>query len=107
MVFIHATGVRIPYGLLKKIKAKKAMANHKSTLRRIRSDKSKTLNNKYYHKTMRNSLRDLRAEEDKSAAQKEMSSLVSKIDKLAKRGVIHKNKAANIKSKLSKKIAAL
>ncbi len=83
------------------------MANHKSTLRRIRSDKSKTLNNKYYHKTMRNSLRDLRAEEDKSAAQKEMSSLVSKIDKLAKRGVIHKNKAANIKSKLSKKIAAL
>ena len=83
------------------------MANHKSTLRRIRSDKSKTLNNKYYHKTMRNSLRDLRAEEDKSAAQKEMSSLVSKIDKLAKRGVIHKNKAANIKSKLSKKIASL
>ena len=46
------------------------MANHKSTLRRIRSDKSKTLNNKYYHKTMRNSLKDLRAEEDKSAAQK-------------------------------------
>ena len=83
------------------------MANHKSTLRRIRSDKSKTLNNKYYHKTMRNSLKDLRAEEDKSAAQKAMSSLVSKIDKLAKRGVIHKNKAANLKTKLSKKIAAL
>ena len=40
------------------------MANHKSTLRRIRSDKSKALNNKYYHKTMRNSLRDLRVEED-------------------------------------------
>ena len=45
------------------------MANHKSTLRRIRSDKSKALNNKYYHKTMRNSLRDLRVEEDKAKAE--------------------------------------
>ena len=83
------------------------MANHKSTLRRIRSDKSKALNNKYYHKTMRNSLRDLRLEEDKAKAESQFPILVSKIDKLVKRGTIHKNKAANLKSKLSKKLAGL
>ena len=83
------------------------MANHKSTLRRIRSDKSKALNNKFYHKTMRNSLRDLRLEEDKAKAEAQLPKLVAQIDKLAKRGTIHKNKAANLKSKLSKKIAGL
>ena len=83
------------------------MANHKSTLRRIRSDKPKALNNKYYHKTMRNSFRDIRVEEDKAKAEEAMPALVAKIDKLAKRGTIHKNKAANLKSKLAKKIAAL
>ena len=83
------------------------MANHKSTLRRIRSDKSKTLNNKYYHKTMRNLLRDIRLEDDKSKALAEMPKLVSQLDKLAKRGTIHKNKAANLKSKLANKISKL
>ena len=83
------------------------MANHKSTLRRIRSDKTKTLNNKYYHKTMRNSLRDIRLEENKAKAENELPKLVSQIDKLVKRGTIHKNKAANLKSKLSKKIVGL
>jgi len=83
------------------------MANHKSSLRRIRSDKTKTFNNKYYHKTMRNSLRDLRSEEDKTKAEAQLPKLVSKIDKLVKRGTIHKNKAANLKSKLSKKITSL
>ena len=83
------------------------MANHKSTLRRIRSDKPKALNNKYYHKTMRNSLRVIRVEEDKAKAEEALPALVAKIDKLAKRGTIHKNKAANLKSKLAKKIATL
>jgi len=83
------------------------MANHKSTLRRIRSDKPKALNNKYYHKTMRNSLRDVRGEDDKAAALSALPKLVAQIDKLAKRGTIHKNKAANLKSKLAKKIALL
>ena len=83
------------------------MANHKSTLRRIRSDKSKALNNKYYHKTMRNSLRDIRLEENKAKAENELPKLDSQIDKLVKRGTIHKNKAANLKSKLSKKIVGL
>ncbi|MCH1437430.1 MAG: 30S ribosomal protein S20 [Flavobacteriales bacterium] len=83
------------------------MANHKSTLRRIRSDKPKALNNKYYHKTMRNALRDVRSEEDKATALAAVPKLVAQIDKLAKRGTIHKNKAANLKSKLAKKIASL
>ncbi len=83
------------------------MANHKSTLRRIRSDRSKALDNKYYHKTMRNSLRDVRLEEDKAKAKAKLPKLTSQIDKLVKRGTIHKNKAANLKSKLSKKIAGL
>ncbi len=83
------------------------MANHKSTLRRIRSDKAKTLNNKYYHKTMRNSLRDLRLEGDKDKAEAQLPKLVAKIDKLVKRGTIHKNKAANLKSKLSKRVAKI
>ena len=56
---------------------------------------------------MRNSLRDLRVEEDKAKAEAQLPKLVAQIDKLAKRGTIHKNKAANLKSKLSKKIAAL
>ncbi len=83
------------------------MANHKSTLRRIRSDKQKTSNNKYFHKTMRNSLRDLRAQEDKSIAEKSHPKMMAQIDKLAKKGTIHKNKAANLKSKLAKKIASM
>jgi small subunit ribosomal protein S20 len=80
------------------------MANHKSTLRRIRSDKSKTLSNKFYHKTMRNSLKDFRNEDDKSKLTEMHPILVSKIDKLVKKGVIHKNKASNLKSKLSKNL---
>ena len=56
---------------------------------------------------MRNSLRDLRVEEDKAKAEAAMPKLVSKIDKLAKRGIIHKNKAANLKSKLAKKVTSL
>ena len=56
---------------------------------------------------MRNSLRDIRLETDKSAAEAAVPKLVSQIDKLAKRGTIHKNKAANLKSKLAKKIANL
>tara|TARA_B110000444_G_scaffold2002_1_gene1812 strand:- start:303 stop:473 length:171 start_codon:yes stop_codon:yes gene_type:complete len=56
---------------------------------------------------MRNGLRDLRAEENKSAAETSLPKMIAKIDKLAKRGTIHKNKAANLKSKLAKKIASL
>ena len=83
------------------------MANHKSALKRIRSNDAKRLRNKYQHKTTRNAVRDLRASEDKKEAEGKLGSVISMIDKLAKNNVIHKNKAANLKSKLTKHVAAL
>ena len=83
------------------------MANHKSTLRRIRSDKTKRTHNKYYHKTTRNAIKALRAATDKAEAETNLPKVVSMIDKLAKRNIIHKNKAANLKSNLSLKVASL
>ncbi|MDD2288253.1 MAG: 30S ribosomal protein S20 [Bacteroidales bacterium] len=83
------------------------MANHKSAIKRIRSNERKRIANRYYAKTMRNALRDFRATEDMAVAQEKLPSLISSIDKLAKRNVIHKNKAANLKSKCMKKIAVL
>lgn len=83
------------------------MANHKSALKRIRRNEAVRLRNKYQHKTMRNALRKLRLEEDKKAALEMLPSVVSMIDKLAKRNIIHANKASNLKSKLTKQVAAL
>ncbi|GAB6982839.1 30S ribosomal protein S20 [Prevotella dentasini] len=83
------------------------MANHKSSLKRIRQDKVKTLHNKYYAKTMRNAVRKLRALTDKEEAVKLYPSVQKMLDKLAKTNIIHKNKAANLKSGLCKHIAAL
>ena len=83
------------------------MANHKSALKRIRSNEAKRLRNKYQHKTTRNAVRDLRATTDKSEAEGRLVKVVSMLDKLAKNNIIHKNKAANLKSKLTKHVAAL
>ncbi|MBQ6070312.1 MAG: 30S ribosomal protein S20 [Bacteroidales bacterium] len=83
------------------------MANHKSSIKRIRANESKRLANRYYSKTMRNALRDIRAIEDKNEASQKLSAMTSMIDRLAKRGMIHKNKAANLKSGLMKKINAM
>ncbi len=83
------------------------MANHKSALKRIRSNEAKRLRNKYQHKTTRNAVRDLRNSTDKKEAETMLVKVVSMIDKLAKNNIIHKNKAANLKSKLSKQVAAL
>lgn len=83
------------------------MANHKSALKRIRRNEAVRLRNKYQHKTMRNALKKLRAEEDKKAAETLFPTVVSMIDRLAKRNIIHANKASNLKSKLSKQIASL
>ncbi len=83
------------------------MAHHKSAKKRIRSNEKKRVENRYYAKTMRNALRDFRALEDKNVATEKLPSMMSIIDKLAKRSVIHKNKAANLKSKLMKKINAM
>lgn len=83
------------------------MANHKSALKRIRSNEAKRLRNKYQHKTTRNALRDIRAVEDKTEAEVKLGKVISMIDKLAKNNIIHKNKASNLKSKLTKHVAAL
>jgi len=83
------------------------MANHKSSLKRIRQTATRTLRNKYQHKTTRNAVKDLRNATDKTEAAKMLSEVSSMLDKLSKRNVIHKNKAANLKSKLTKHVAAL
>ena len=77
------------------------MANHKSSLKRIRQDKKKALHNKYYAKTMRNAVRKLRALTDKEEAVKLYPSVQKMLDKLSKTNIIHKKKAANIKSSLA------
>jgi len=83
------------------------MANHKSALKRIRANDKKRLENRYYAKTMRNSLKNIRLTKEKGEAGEKLPQVVSLIDKLAKKGIIHKNKAANLKSGLMKKINAM
>jgi len=83
------------------------MANHKSALKRIRSNEAKRLRNKYQHKTTRNAIKKLRDMEKKKDAEKLFPTIVGMIDKLAKKNIIHANKAANIKSGLAKHIATL
>jgi len=83
------------------------MANHKSSLKRIRSSETKRLLNRYQHRTTRNAIRKFRELTDKEEATKMFPSVVSMIDKLAKKNVIHKNKASNLKSGLAKHMAAL
>lgn len=77
------------------------MAHHKSAKKRIKQTEVKTLQNKYYAKTMRNAVKKLRAETSKDALAAALPKVVSMIDKLAKKNVIHKNKAANLKSSLA------
>ena len=76
------------------------MANHKSALKRVRANNVKRLRNKYQHKTTRNAIRTLRALNDKKEAEKQVPAVFSMIDKIAKNNIIHKNKAANLKSGL-------
>lgn len=83
------------------------MANHKSSLKRIRQEEKRRLHNRYYAKTMRNAVRKLRATTDKVAATEMFPSVQKALDKLAKINVIHKNKASNLKSKLAKYIQKL
>lgn len=83
------------------------MANHKSALKRIRRNETVRLRNRYQHKTTRNAIKKLRNETDKKKANELLPTVVSMIDKLAKRNIIHANKAANLKSKLMKQVASL
>jgi len=83
------------------------MANHKATKKDVRQSAKRRERNRYYGKTTRNAIRDLKALTDKAAAGEKMPDVISMIDKLAKRGVIHKNKASNLKSKLAKRVNAM
>ena len=77
------------------------MANHKSSIKRIRQTEKRRLHNRYYAKTARNAVRKLRATTDKAAAEQLLPKVSSMLDKLVKRNIIHRNKAANLKSGLA------
>jgi small subunit ribosomal protein S20 len=77
------------------------MANHKSALKRVRQTETRNERNRYQHKTTRNAVRTLRSTTDKKAAAALLPEVSAMLDKLAKRSVIHKNKAANLKSSLA------
>lgn len=83
------------------------MAHHKSALKRIRQNQKRKVHNKYYAKTTRNAIKALRNATDKAQAEELYPKVISMIDKLAKRNIIHKNKAANLKSKLANKVKSL
>ncbi|VAW27622.1 SSU ribosomal protein S20p [hydrothermal vent metagenome] len=83
------------------------MANHKSALKRIRSNNAKRLRNRYQAKSTRTFIKELRNSTDKVAAQELLKKVTGMIDKLAKRNIIHKNKAANNKSRLTKFVNSL
>lgn len=83
------------------------MANHKSSEKRIRQTVTRKAQNKYYAKTMRNALKEIRKTTDKKAAMEMLPKLTSMLDKLAKKNVIHSNKAANLKSSIAKHVNSL
>ena len=83
------------------------MANHKSPLKRIRTSEKKRVLNRYQHKTTRNAIKAIRIATVKSEASEKLSAVISMIDKLAKKNIIHANKASNLKSKLTKHVAKL
>ncbi|MBD1427892.1 30S ribosomal protein S20 [Sphingobacterium arenae] len=83
------------------------MANHKSALKRIRANAAKRLRNRYQAKTTRNAIKKLRGTTDAEEAKVLLPRVVSMLDRLAKKNVIHKNKAANNKSKLTKLVSKL
>ena len=102
-VFILETGVRFPYGL----QVLEIMANHKSAIKRIRSNETKRLRNRYQHKSARTAIRNLRSTTDKKAAQELLPQVIKMLDRLAKTNIIHKNKAGNLKSSLMKHVNSL
>jgi len=83
------------------------MANHQSSLKRIRQSENRRVHNRYYAKSARNAIKKLRATEDKKTAEEMLPTVHSMLDKLAKKNIIHENKAANLKSKLKKHVSQL
>ncbi len=83
------------------------MANHAATKKDVRQSAKRNERNRYYGKTTRNAIRDIKAITEPTSASEKLPLVASMIDKLAKRGTIHKNKAANLKSKLARRVNAL
>lgn len=83
------------------------MAHHQSTKKRIRQNEKRRINNKYYTKTTRNAIKKLRNTTNKKEANDLYPKVVSMLDKLAKKNIIHKNKSANLKSKLNKLVSSI
>jgi small subunit ribosomal protein S20 len=83
------------------------MANHAATKKDVRQSRKRNERNRYYGKTTRNAIRDIKAIDSRKKAEESLPKVAAMIDKLAKRGTIHKNKAANLKSKLARRINAL
>jgi small subunit ribosomal protein S20 len=77
------------------------MANHKSAIKRIRSNEAKHVRNKYQTVTARTAMKKIRTATDKKEAQGMLPKIFSLLDRLAKKNIIHKNKAANLKSELT------
>jgi len=88
---------------IKRNKFLEEMANHKSSIKRIRSNDAKRLRNKYFAKTTRTFLKRLRLATDKAEVTTLLPKVSSMLDKLAKRNIIHKNKASNLKSQIAKR----
>lgn len=83
------------------------MANHKSALKRIRQSEARRVENKFHARTVRNAMKQLRKTTDKAEATELLPKVSGLLDKLAKRNVVHKNKAANLKSGLAKHVNSL
>jgi small subunit ribosomal protein S20 len=83
------------------------MANHKSALKATRQAEKRKETNKYYARTMRNALKIIRKSSDKTEASEMLPKVSSMLDKLAKKNVIHKNKASNLKSSITKHVQSL
>jgi small subunit ribosomal protein S20 len=83
------------------------MANHKSSIKRIRQTEKRNLANRYYAKSARTAVRNLRNTSYKKSAEEQLSKVSSLLDKLAKKNLIHKNKAGNLKSSLAKHVNKL
>ncbi len=78
------------------------MAQHKSAKKRIVTSKKENISNRSYISIMKNAVKNLKASANKEEAEKRLRTTVSIVDKTASKGIIHKNKAGNLKSKLVK-----
>lgn len=83
------------------------MANHKSAIKRIRSNNAKRELNRYQHKTARTIIKNVRNATSKAEAEPMLQLAITALDKLAKKNIIHKNKAGNLKSSMQKHVNAL